>query len=702
MQKFLKLFLFLFVLGFGSMAKGQDDQGSEQQSRMNTGNETGTQNGSKEDTGEASKKTEKIYVSRMRVLHLDAFMGDKSDAEMDTVPLHFQNITFPEKSNTVGSQYLGNLGSPFQSKIYLDRTEKTPFIFGRVYENWLTSPEEQFFYNTTTPYTNLRYLTTFGNETSQEENFKFLFTVNVNKYLNIGVDYEILYSRGFYNHNSNRDKLANIFGNYQSPRYEAFWKLSFNYLENFENGGINNDEFITQPMKMSGGLSQYESLNIPVYLTDAKSLFNSTHLFLNHKYHLGFERMDIIKKDSVTDKKVAPNAATATLDTVYTFVPVSSFIHTFYMDLGQRSYKSTSADPGFYNKSYLDNSYTADTSSLLEVRNTLGLALVEGFHKWAKFGLTAFVEHDFRKYTRLAPDATILGNASYSVPSVNPLVYHYESLVWAGGELSRRSGELLNFSALAKICVLGDRMGDFELSGDLKTTFRLWDHPVSLSADGSIKNQHPDYFLDNYVSNHFIWGNHFQNEYKTLVRGNLTIPALGFEAHAGVENLSNLIYFNTSAVPDQYAGNVQVLSLNLRQHLGAGILNWDNDVVYQLSSNQNVLPLPDLSVLSDLYLKFTLSKVLHSHLGLDCRYNTAYYAQAYMPATGLFYNQKELKIGNYPFMNAYANFHLKRMRFFIMYSHLSRFFVQPNYFSAPHYPLNPAIVKVGLSWNFYD
>jgi len=140
----------------------------------------------------------------------------------------------------------------------------------------------------------------------------------------------------------------------------------------------------------------------------------------------------------------------------------------------------------------------------------------------------------------------------------------------------------------------------------------------------------------------------------------------------------------------------------LKQHLGAGILNWDNDVVYQLSSNQNVLPLPDLSVLSDLYLKFTLSKVLHSHLGIDCRYNTAYYAQAYMPATGLFYNQKELKIGNYPFMNAYANFHLKRMRFFIMYSHLSRFFVQPNYFSAPHYPLNPAIVKVGLSWNFYD
>ncbi len=694
MQKFLKSFLLLMLLGLGPMAKGQVDQFARDQSGMNTGPDTNNQ----ESTGE-TPPPEKVYISRMRVWSLNPLLGDKTITEMDTIPLHFQNITFPEKSSTVGSQYLANIGSPFQSKIVMDRTEKTPFLFGKVYENWLTAPEDQLFYNTTTPYTNLRYLTTFGNETSTEENFKFLFTVNVNKYLNIGVDYEILYARGFYNHNSNRDKLANIFGNYQSPRYEAFWKLSFNYLENFENGGIKDDRYITQPMLMSGGLSQYESLNIPVWFSDAKSLYRNTSFFFNHKYHLGFERTDIVKKDSITgNKTIVP----ASPDTIISFVPVSSFIHTLYMDLGQKSYSSTSANLDFYDHAYLNNSLTADTASLIEVRNTFGLALVEGFHKWAKFGLTAFIEHDFRKYTRLAPYATALGNSSYSKPYVNNFVHHLESQIWAGGKMSKQTGELLIFSALAKICVLGEDLGCFDLSGDLKTTFKLWNHPVSLSANGSIKNQHPDYFLENYVSNHFIWGNHFSNEYKTLIRGNLTIPALGFEAHAGVENISNLIFFNTAAVPEQYNGNIQVLSLNLKQHLGAGILNWDNDVVYQLSSNQNVLPLPVVSLLSDLYLKFTLSKVLQTHLGVDCRYNTAYYAQAYMPAIGQFYNQKELKIGNYPFMNAYANFHLKRMRFFIMYSHLSRFFANPQYFSAPHYPLNPAMVKVGLSWNFYD
>lgn len=699
MQSFLKSILFLLFLGFGPMAFSQDDQDFDNQS---TGMNAGLEPGVESKKGEEANKSEKVYVTRMRTMHLDPFLGEKKQAILDTIPLHFQNITFPEKEKTVGSQFLANMGSPFQSKIYLDRTDKSPFIFGKVYENWLTAPEEQFFINTTTPYTNLRYLTTFGNETSQEENFKFLFTVNLNKYLNIGVDYEILYARGFYNHNSNRNKLANVFGNYQSPRYEAFWKLSFNYMENYENGGITNDQYITQPMLMSGGLSEYESLNIPVAFTDAKSLYRNTHYFLNHKYHLGFERMDIVSKDSTAEKKTGGAAVATNPDTIITFVPVSSIIHSFNMDLGQRTYNSTSANLGFYDHAFLDGGYTADSAALLVVRNTLGLALVEGFHKWAKFGLTAFIEHEFRKYTRMAPLTSVLASNSYTTPYINRYVNHDENLLWAGGKLSKQTGELLTFSALAKICVLGEKLGDFELSGDLKTTFKLWNHPVSLSADGSIKNQHPDYFLENYVSNHFNWGNHFQNEYKTLIRGNLLIPALGFEAHVGVENRSNMIYFNTSAQPDQYSGNIQVLSLNLKQHLEAGILNWDNNVVYQLSSNQNVLPLPDLSVLSDLYIKFNVSKVLHSHLGIDCRYNTAYYAQAYMPALGQFYNQKELKIGNYPFMNAYANFHLKRMRFFILYAHVSRFFAEPQYFSAPHYPLNPALIKVGLSWNFYD
>jgi len=698
MRIYSKLFFILFLFGIGLNATAQDDFETPSSADYNNPDNS---NSSDQNPDGSQKPKPKLTKSRIFSWNVDDFLGYVNPVIVDTVPLNFQNQTFPERNNTVASEYLGNFGSPFQSKIFMDRVEKSPFLFMRPYENWLTAPNDQVYLNTTTPYTNIKYLTTFGNDNSQEEDFKFLFSVNANKYFNFGFDYEILYARGFYNRNSTRDKLANFFGNYQSPRYEAFWKIAFNALENFENGGIKDDRYITQPLQMSGGLREYESLNIPIELSDAKSLARNRHLFFNQKYHIGFERTYVKKDsmkqalDSLAKRITLPQAS----DTILEFVPVTSLIHTLYVDQSQKSYQSTSANLAFYDSiANIDQNYTADTSSLLLVRNTIGIALQEGFHKWAKFGLTAFLEHDFRRYTELSPTAVL----SDSTNSFSRLASHNESLIWAGGELSKRMGSVLTYSALAKICVLGEDIGDFELSGNMKTVFQLWNKPVSLTANGTIKNLHPDYFLEHYYSNHFSWDNSFLNENKTRISGSLDIPALGFLANAGVENITNYVYFNNHALPAQYTGNIQVLSFNWKQHLGLGILNWDNDAVYQLSSNPEILPLPDLSVYSNLYLKFLISKVMTTHLGVDCRYHTEYYAPAYMPATGQFYTQQNIKIGNYPFMNVYGNFHLKRMRFFLMYSHLSRFFASPNYFSAPHYPLNPAIIKFGLSWNFYD
>ncbi|MEA4839430.1 MAG: putative porin [Bacteroidales bacterium] len=688
----LKPIFFLFLFGTSLNTIAQRTMETSQTSRGTGMNQSDVQNRNNNDESKSSSSAdEKVVASRIRTWQIDDFLGERTAVEPDTLPLNFQNMTFAERNKTLSSENLGNLGSPFQTKIFPDRTEKTPFLFMRPYDNWIKTPDEQLFYNTTTPYTNIDYFTTFGDETSQEENFKVLFTVNANKYLNVGFDYEILYARGYYNKNSTRDKLANFFGNYQSPRYEAFWKLSSFNLENLENGGITDDRYITDPLLMSGGLQEYESLSIPVALEDARSLVKSRNFFFNHKYHIGFERTTI-KKDTV-------DAKSAKSDTITEFVPVTSIIHTLYIDQSRKSYRSTSANLAYYDSiAHIDDSYTADTCSMFQIRNTLGLSLREGFHQWAKFGLTAFLEHDFRRYTSYSPTAALRDTTN----SFSRFSTYDKNLVWAGGELSKRQGSVLTYDALTKICVFGEDMGDFELKGNLNTTFKLWNHPVSLSASGYVKNLHPDYFLEHYYSNHFSWDNHFIRENRTHISGMLNIPALGFTAKAGVENLTNMVYFNNDALPDQYSGNIQVLYFNWKQHLSAGIINWDNDVVYQLSSNRTILPLPDLTAYSNLYLKFLISKVMTSQIGIDCQYHSAYYAPAYMPATGQFYTQQETKVGNYPLMNVYGNFHLKRMRFFVMYSNISHFFAEPNYFSAPHYPINPSIIKFGLSWNFYD
>ena len=130
-------------------------------------------------------------------------------------------------------------------------------------------------------------------------------------------------------------------------------------------------------------------------------------------------------------------------------------------------------------------------------------------------------------------------------------------------------------------------------------------------------------------------------------------------------------------------------------------LGWENELIYQLSSNENVLPLPQLSAYSNLYVAFKLAKVLSVQLGADVHYYTSYYVPVYEPATQQFRNQDEMRLGDYPLLNAYANFHLKQTCFFVSAYNLGSLFINhPKYFSMPHYPLNPMLVKVGISVHF--
>ncbi|MDR0795071.1 MAG: putative porin, partial [Tannerella sp.] len=106
-------------------------------------------------------------------------------------------------------------------------------------------------------------------------------------------------------------------------------------------------------------------------------------------------------------------------------------------------------------------------------------------------------------------------------------------------------------------------------------------------------------------------------------------------------------------------------------------------------------------VYSNLYVAFTLVKVLSVQLGVDVHYHTSYHAPYYEPATQQFHVQDKIKTGNYPLINAYANFHLKQARFFVSGYNLGTLFINhPAYFSMPHYPLNPMVIKMGVSVMF--
>ena len=186
-----------------------------------------------------------------------------------------------------------------------------------------------------------------------------------------------------------------------------------------------------------------------------------------------------------------------------------------------------------------------------------------------------------------------------------------------------------------------------------------------------------------------------------------------------MDEIQNYTYFGMSYTIDQYynrigltgdvcqeSGNINILTAQLRQDVRWGILNWENIITYQNSSNKEVLPLPTLNLFSNLYLKFKIARVLIVELGGCVTYFTKYDAPDFLPQINQFAIQQNeesrVELGGYPFVNVYANLHLKRARFFLAMSHINAGSGTKMQFLAPHYPQNNRILRFGVSWNFFN
>ena len=469
---------------------------------------------------------------------------------------------------------------------------------------------------------------------------------------------------------------------------QAFFN-SYNFL-NKENGGITDDRYITDPAAVQGGTTTVNNKTIPTNLTNAHSRIYGTELYLNHRYKVGYYENH---RDSVTDTIVSR-----------TYIPVTSFIWTMNYKSNRHLFLNEgSSDTTYFKNTYFSLDGTNDETSYWKLTNTLGISMLEGFNKYAKFGLAAYVTHEIRKYTQYTDtvDATTTDNGLPTPLPQYSLPHNYtENVIWVGGQLTKQRGSLITYNATAQFGLVGSVAGDIDVSGDISTKFRLKSDSVKITGYGYFKNKSVPYFINNYVSNHFIWQNDFGKERRVRLGGMLDFPLTRTSANVGVENIQNFIYFDNSGMPAQNSGNIQIFSATVNQNFKFGIFNWNNSLTYQTSTDENVLPLPKFSIYSNMFLQFTIARVLHVQLGVDFNYYTRYYAPAYNPAIMAFHTQHEVMCGNFAFMNAYANMKLKKTRFFVMMSHVNESFLGGDYFAIPHYPLNGMKFQMGLSVDF--
>lgn len=654
--------------------------------------------------------------------------GNPYRVPVDTTFLDYHNTNLDEGEANRYS-HLGNMGSPRISILYFDRKDEEIPFFMRPYSNFYFKPSDHKFTNSNIPYTNLTYYKA-GNKINGEDHFKAYFSVNVNKKLAFGFNFDYLYGRGYYNHQSTAFFNGGIFGSYQGDKYQAYFMYNNFMTKMAENGGITDDRYITHPQDMSEGKTSYESQNIPTHLNSAWNRNSNFYVFYNHRYNLGFTReTKVVSKNAINKSnnptKPLPKITTELNDSidlnedfardseyiepikqegdsiVTEFIPVTSFIHTFKVERSKHRFISRNEPKDYFPNTYINigDNFSDDINTYIGLHNTVGISLNEGFNKIAKAGLMAFASYKVNKYT--LPTKDVSREAKY-----------VEGALFLGAEMARRTGKYFNFRAIADFGLSKNYTGNFNVNGNIDLSVPIRKDTLLMSAYAEVSNKRPEFYLRHYHANHYYWDEgrnglpKFKDEFSQRAGGEINFPKWKSKLSANLENIKNYTYLGPKGTPQQFSDNIQVVSARFNQDFKLGILHLDNEVTWQKSSNSSAIPLPTLALYHNLYIKTTLAKkVLLFQLGADVRYSTKYKGLAYMPGIQQFHVQDQanaVDIGGYPVINVYVNLHLKQTRIFAMMYHVNQGMGNSNYFLTPHYPINPRLFKIGISWNFYD
>lgn len=616
-------------------------------------------------------------------------LGLRESVSIDTLPINYGQRSVPSMISDAWAT-TGNFGAEGINMIFSDRKPISTFFFQDAISAWLPSVNTMKFYNTRLPMTLLSFNSAGGRDNAQER-LSTIFSGNINSKAQFGALLDYLYSKGCYNYQAAKNLTWGFSGSYIGDRYEFQGFLNHWNSVNKENGGITDPLYITDPAVLQGGVASINPKSIPTNLTNAHTRIKGTDLLLNNRYKIGYWH-----EEEILDQEAD------TMRTIRTYIPVTSAIWNFRYREGKHVFdnRSSQNDSEFFENTYLSPGSTHDRTTYTSIENTLGISLLEGFNKYAKFGLGAYLTYEFRKFNQTPDTLERIEGLTPFPEGISIAPKATQNVARVGGQLTKQHGSILTYAATAEFGILGAEAGDMKLLGNVATRFKLFGDSVSIVGFGGFRNEEAPYLLNNYLSNHFIWKNDFGKIRTVNFGGTLDIPFSGTKISVEASNIQNFIYFNERFLPTQHSSNIQFFSARIDQRIKAGIFHWDNRITYQTSSDENILSLPKLAVYSNLYLKFKIA-TLYVQLGIDCDYYTKYYAPNYQPATVSFANQHEVMIGNYPFMNAYANMKLSKTRFYVMFSHFNQgLFGGDNYFSLPNYPLNPRRFQIGLSIDF--
>ncbi|OWY22143.1 hypothetical protein C7N43_13525 [Sphingobacteriales bacterium UPWRP_1] len=610
----------------------------------------------------------------------------------------------PIQQPGAGGRQIGNNGQAAFSQLFT-YNKQIGFHSGfRQFDQYALTRDSVLYYAGKYPYAQLKY--TIGGQEEQSARIAFAQAITPN--LRYFFNYRMLNSPGaFRRQRANHQNLsASVWYKTANSRYNALAYFLNNAATVQQNGGV-----LAEQLRLGDTINVIldelllpRSNVVPVQLANAENRQRSNEMLLQQTYDWG-----TYFTQQVND----------TLQ-VKTLFPVFRIGHAFSTGKEKNVYKDSQPPvSGFYPDFFISRSKTADSLSTQQFTNEF---FVSWFGKKTAPDSAAYLRtttmragftHQLIRVNRFITQDTIpiqtitLGNNNtYTTnrDTIYRVIEHKDPL--NSGTLtflfqSNPHNRFLQYNAQAKYALFGFNLADFWVN----TNVRLQISPKVGGIKGRLiaSRLTPDYINEFYFSNHFRWQNNFNKINALQLWATYFNTALNLETGYANHTFTNYIVWNEAAQPQQLPDAINISQFYLQHHAAWKGLHLHTWAALQFSGTDKV-QLPLLNYQNLFYWRKNLFRnALTAELGFLFYLNTAYFANAYAPATGQFYLQNTEKIDWYPVADVYGVFKVKRVRLFVKMEHVNQGLLKrKSYFTAPHYPGIDRVFRFGASWMFYD
>jgi len=635
---------------------------------------------------EEKKRDSVIFTSRFIRVTNERLLSDSTQVfPLDTGLVNFENYSplYQPRNPKIG---LGNLGLAERSLLF-EPSKTIGFDVGQHFlDAYLFTPQDIQYYKARVPYTNLSLFASGV----KEQMFKVLHTQNINPQLNVGFNLNFIGSHGFYPRQAGGDLTGAIFSWYESKskRYNLLASYNFNNLKAPENGSIRNDSIFTAPATTNYVTAE----NQPVRLYSSSDNIRNNGFYIKQFYYIG--KIDTTIK-SVDKTKILPTQRVS---------------YTFYYN--KNTYKFLQNEPdtyGVFPDYYYSSTYSRDSLSVFHLQNGFSYSFYlrgksTGIVK-NEVKVDLGLVHDYYTYQQYVTDT--ITNANFSRQVVNQRVQNnsFQDITLKAKAGYRFSNKILLDIDLQQIAA-GRDFGNFlyeaklSLSGGQKAgriTFGAYQQSSS-----------PPLVYTDWISNHYIFHNSFGNQKTTNLSFNYVNDLLKLDLKAEYYMINDYLYFTAEpngidATPTQLHSPINLIKLSVGKNIAWRRWHFDNYVVYQKSDYQNTLRTPSVYTYSSLYYSKLLFSVLNSNFGINVRYNTPYVAPSYAVGLGQFYNNSpNLTFSSYPVASVFFKATLIRTNIMIAYDYANKGLFSKGYYMVNRYPGPGSLLKIGVSWSFYN